>query len=143
MSEWIEVKATLHAIDNPQFQCNKCLSKFAGRHDEEAMLAKSRKLKACEEILDQPRHFLGDKEEIQFSTCIGNFFSYSVVTYLDWQNKFEQGVMPFPGSFSEQPNKVIELFRVIDQYKQDKMKQEIQKQKNRDRANMRGKSLGR
>lgn len=65
------------------------------------------------------------------------------MNYLEWHNKYEQGVLPFPGSMSEQPNKIIELFKMIDLYKQDKMKQEIQKQKMKDKAKTRGRGIGR
>lgn len=47
---------------------------------------------------------------------------------------YEQGVMPFGGALGEQPNKVIEAFGVVKSFKYEKMKQEQQRQKLKQRV---------
>ena len=51
------------------------------------------------------------------------FFSYLLTLY----EKYKQGTLPFPGSMSEQPAQIVEIFQVFDQLdfeKQEKIARE-------------------
>lgn len=130
MAEYIELKSTLYALDDRRFLCSECLSQYAGRADYESMNMRLRESKACTEIRKQALHSLDD--EILYRTCVGNFFKSECVSYLEMFQAYERGVLPFEGVLLDQPNKIMEIFRVIENYKHDKIAKE-QKAFERDR----------
>lgn len=61
-------------------------------------------------------------ENVKYSTCIGNLvkpIDYLLESYVQYGN----GIMPFSGGLSEQPNKIIEAYNVIShmKYEQEKI----------------------
>jgi hypothetical protein len=120
-NDYIELKATLYAIDNRDFYCHDCLNKYAHRPDYETMTARTRELKGCFSVKERP---IATVDELKFFKCVGNFFRSEVLTLLEMQGRYEKGILPYPGSLSEQPNKVIEIFAAIEQYKREKLEQE-------------------
>jgi len=131
MEDYVGLKSTLHAIDNPRFQCSKCIKQFSGRRDEKEMLLRDKQGKACDFIANETRHHIN--YELKFKRCIGNFFDYGAVHMLTLYNKYEKGMLPFNGCLSDQPNKIIEVFNIIESYKSERMIQEQNKQKQRSR----------
>lgn len=126
VNEWAQVRTTLFALDNREYQCAQCLHKHRGRPDEEAMLAASQESKACRTI--RPTPFLNDaKREIFFSTCPGNFFFPEVIHWIDAYRRFEAGHLPFEGGYMDQPAKLIELFQVIGAHFEEKRAAERKK----------------
>lgn len=125
ISEWIEIRATLHAIENDQFNCSKCLTKYASRKDGEEMTEAMRKAKGCREVKEAALHSLGD--EITFRTCPGNFYRPQVVSLLEASRKFEAGVMPYAGGLMDQPNKVVEIFGVMTAHRMERQAAEQKK----------------
>jgi hypothetical protein len=119
--DYISIRATLHAIDNREFYCHSCLNKYANRPDAESMTQRMRELKGCFSIKEKP---IATVDELKFYKCVGNFFRGEVLTLLEMQGRYERGILPYPGSLSEQPNKLIECFSAIDNYKQEKLAQE-------------------
>lgn len=123
-ADYIAILATLTAIDNKEkFYCETCLGKYCGRPDEKAMTQKNRELKGCFGIKKNPIHTLSvseGKDSIKFSTCVGNFFDWTVLSLLEMQRLYDKGILPYPGSLSNQPNKIIEAFTVIEKYKYEK-----------------------
>jgi hypothetical protein len=115
--------ATLHALDEKRFRCEHCLRQFDGRQDADQMLKREQKLKACHDILDTPRFYLGSDQELGFKTCIGNFYRNEIAHMYRWFLMFEKGVMPFEGPLSEQPNKIIEIFGVMEHYRNAKLEE--------------------
>lgn len=115
MREWVELRSTMLVMDNRRFQCDFCLDKAS---DSE------RKLKGCEELsIAQVVRI----KKIGLTRCPANFASQGMINWVEAHALFRQGVLPFPGSLMEQPNKVIEVFRVIDDYKADKAAAEAQR----------------
>lgn len=55
-------------------------------------------------------------DSIGYKTCPGNLASPTVISWLGHHESFRRGVLPFPGSLLDQPNKVIELFTEFDNY---------------------------
>ena len=97
------------------------------------MTAALRKSKACEETKETALHAIGT--DIGFKTCIGNYYSQWLFPWIEAYQMYQKGVLPFPGSMSEQPNKVIELFRVIDSHQSEKTEKRLKKM---EMANRRG-----
>ena len=55
------------------------------------------------------------------------YFLYCLILH----DNYKRGILPFPGSMSDQPNKIIEIFLVLDQLQQEaeeKMRKKIQKE---------------
>lgn len=121
----MEIKATLYALDNRHFICGECLNTYRGRLDEEPMIERLRQSKACRDVRPTPIHTIN--REINFSTCIGNFFSSQIAQWYEPYRQYQNGILPFPGSMSEQPNKVIELFRLFGAHEAEKTEQQIKK----------------
>lgn len=95
-------------------------------------MQKEKRTLGCDDVLIDTRHrAVGFK----FRTCIGNFFNEEALGWIEAQEKFEQGVMPFPGSYMEQPSKVLDVFRVIKNFKIEKEIEQIKKTKNGRREN--------
>lgn len=92
------IRATLHAVDDVRFLCSKCKPT-------------TRESKGCTSISKNVRHEL--EPDLKFRTCPGNFFSHQTLNFLEMHHQFESGVLPYRGSLGEQPNKIIEIFRVI------------------------------
>lgn len=134
VTDWIEVKSTLLAISDKRFSCSHCLGKYAGRKDGEIMVEKERSVKSCRDIRREP--FLNIEKTIFFKTCPGNFSSPSVVSFLTVHEAHRKGCLPYPGSFQDQPNKVIELFNCFESHYADEA------EKARKAAAMKGKRRG-
>jgi hypothetical protein len=83
--------------------------------------------KGCFSVGERVLHSIS--REINFKTCIGNFFEQDVLGWLEMHSKYESGMLPFSGSLMDQPNKAIEIFRIIGKYKQDRMIEENEKAK--------------
>lgn len=128
-SDDIYLHSTLHALSNQDFICSTCMSRYK---DRPAMAAKWRKTKGCEEIIPGPLplHTVNkDAFRIKYNTCIGNFFAPSVVMWIEAYRKFDKGIMPYSGGYMEQPNKAIEILRVIEADFQTKA--QVERSKNR------------
>jgi late competence protein required for DNA uptake (superfamily II DNA/RNA helicase) len=123
MGEWVKIKTTLNVIHNERFQCSRCIRKHQGkRKDWEAHLEREQEAKACRSLKPEP--FAEIDQQIFFTTCPGNF-SYPEV--LNWRAAFmryQQGILPFPGSLMDQPNRVIELFQLFEADEMDRMIEE-------------------
>lgn len=114
LSERVSIIATLNAIDNKaKFECQTCLKSQQGE-----MLEKWRRIKGCWK--EQSRAVF-QSDDIEFYRCPGNYFSYQVVQLLGMEQQFEKGVMPFEGSMMAQPAKILEIFYMIQRYRQDKL----------------------
>lgn len=136
VDEWVRIRATLHALDADHFQCDKCLSQ------RPEVVEKSKKIKRCVDESPTPVHFVGDKKEIKFTRCIGNYFTKTVFDLLELQRLYELGTMPERGGAIDQCAKTLEAFSVIASYKADKMKKELQKQRAKTRAQVGRKTIG-
>jgi hypothetical protein len=132
--EWIELKATLHAIDNRQFICSECLNQYRGRKDFEMMTDKLKLTKSCESIQAKPLFVISD---IGFKTCIGNYFAYWVMPWIEAYHRYQDGVMPYAGGLMEQPSKAIEILRAIDNHQAEKTEKEIKKANEASRSKQR------
>jgi len=113
----VEIVSTLKALYDDRYYCNTCLIKYDDQQ---------RKHKFCETTAPA---IIALHENIQYQTCPGNFFSESALYWVKAEESFEKGIMPFEGSFMRQPNKAIEVMKIIGDFKlQEKIR--MQKQAN-------------
>lgn len=72
--------------------------------------------------------------DLGFKTCVGNYFSPWLPQWIEAYQMYQKGVLPFPGALTEQPNKVVELFRVIDSHVSEKTEKQIKAMNSKQRA---------
>lgn len=111
-AEWVQLKATLHALDNPEFQCGPCLQKYKSRPQQF-------EFKGCAAV--RPTKLFSIDDKIHFRTCIGNFFSQTMAHWVYVHSQYEKGFLPFPGCLNDQPNKVMDVFHVISNHNMERM----------------------
>jgi hypothetical protein len=109
--------STFEANGNPELNCFKCKNKYKGRVDYQAMTDKNRKKKGCFQtegpaIAKVHINPYGDAFEVQ--TCPGNFYDYYAQNIINLYMKYREGIMPYSGGLAEQPAKIVEAFRLLD-----------------------------
>ena len=71
-------------------------------------------------------------EDLEYYTCPSNFYNYNFNYWLDLEKRYEKfGECPFNGKYSEQPNKVIQLFKLIRRMITDKEIDDMKKQQDK------------
>lgn len=140
----IELRSTLHALSNNDFICSICQGKYEARPDGKQMLEKVKRVKGCESITSNLRHFIiQGNTKLSYNTCIGNFVNDSSIYWINFYNHFEKGVMPFGGGYMDQPAKVIDVMSVVGSHKSDELSKASQKRKQSSRQNVRMINRGR
>lgn len=129
--EYVELKATLYAMDNQDYLCEKCIGRFRKRKDAEAMIAKVQERNACKKTELVARQYV---EDLSFHRCVGNFYSHGVMALMGTYYAYKEGHLPYPGSLLEQPNKIMEAFSVIEDWKTKKELAEMKAQRERMRS---------
>ena len=95
-----------------KYNCYHCHGQYKGSSKREKILEALQEQKGCfDESQDRFRYKF---ENIGYRYCIGNYYDRSVSLLNDMFNKFQQGVMPFPGSYSDQPGKILDVFQLIE-----------------------------
>lgn len=80
-------------------------------HDCKTASREVRRLMGCDEPLPNPWVFDG----LTFERCPSFYVKSSWLTHaFEMYNWIEKGFLPFPGTYLDQPNKVIELVNYID-----------------------------
>lgn len=108
-----------------------CLNKYRGREDYEKISMANRTSKGCFSVSENALHKYDD---LEYSTCVGNFVVDSATFWIEAEARYNQGVLPYPGSLSEQPAKVLEIFACIAAHKQDKLEKNHKAKQLKDRA---------
>lgn len=112
--------ATLERAYDKRWNCHWCLNHQYFGKQKEKMLEKRRRIKGCWGNPASPYQI----ENIQFNSCIGNFSSYDAQYIIDMYMAYDKGMIPFPGSISEQPAKLLEAFDMIKSFRQRKEAEE-------------------
>ena len=100
---------------NRRFDCHKCKNKNKGATNwQEGNLAE-RKIKGC---FDAVANWKVDN--IIFKKCVGNFVLPSTNGILSMFRLYEKGLLPYAGSVSEQPAKIMQIFDIISARKAEK-----------------------
>ncbi|NOS67246.1 MAG: hypothetical protein HOO67_02680 [Candidatus Peribacteraceae bacterium] len=114
-----------------KYNCHDCLKQYGKRKDAETMLQKTRESKACFDFAAEFIHNIDG--QIYFKKCIGNYFNGVWVRFVEMERQYEKGVLPYPGSLSEQPAKILEIFRIIAAYRQEQIAEEQKKARIKER----------
>lgn len=109
--------STVKAFYDKQYNCYFC-KKQPGHP---ATIRGLREIKGCFDIFDKPGKF----DKVAYYTCIGNFYSPQVAQLWELFKNYEKGMMPFPGSYMDQPAKIIDIFQLMDSIRT----QEIERKK--------------
>lgn len=126
--------ATLEGAYDENFNCFHCLTQYSrGKRDYEqhketydGHLKKAREQKGCFESSEKARYI---SDNIHWFKCIGNFRSDDSLDLVTAYENYKRGVLPYPGSFMDQPAKVIDCFEMIGQIVQDKVKEREERDK--------------
>lgn len=112
--EYSYLLASLEARLVPsKFSCSQC-----ARYKKESLREQKKRSKGCFDYTT--RTYL--IENIIYETCIGNF-NTDIQFYIEAFSHYQKGMLPFKGNLSDQPNKIIEIFAIIDQRIEDKRKE--------------------
>ncbi len=129
--ERAELIANFEIATTKAYQCTACLA---------TSLPALRKRKGCE---DDGAHYqlgLGGKSEFLVKTCLGNLWSPDAFHWLGAYEQFKNGVMPFEGTFMEQPAKAIDIFNLFAQLEAELVEKKSKEAKQSNKGPGRGKS---
>lgn len=127
--DYILLKSTLNVLDNQDYQCEKCLVKYKRHNDYKNMTVKLRRLRGCEVKSDRANISMDD---LSYRRCPGNYYSRSCVSLIETYQYFDKGILPYEGPLSDQPNKVIEAYKIIGNHYATKQAAEMDKIKAKD-----------
>ena len=83
-------------------------------------------LKGCSVVKDSP--VAKWKDSILYKTCPVNFYNQRFVSYIDLFRHFDKGLLPFEGGLLEQPNKIMDVFNLIETLKIEHDRDRMEKQ---------------
>lgn len=96
------------------------------------MTQANRERKGCFGIAENTLHHF---DNLHYNTCVGNLASDAALSFIEAEARYNQGILPYPGSLFEQPAKVIDIFDCIAAWKQDKLNKQRRAQAIMERAN--------
>lgn len=111
ISEYALLLASIEArLEPKKYNCRLCAAKY--KPDKKHI---KRKPKGCYDYSTRVYRL----ENILYKTCLGNY-NKSIGFYTEALSMYEKGMLPFKGTLSEQPNKIIEIFNIIEQRREEK-----------------------
>lgn len=120
--ELLQILCTIESIEDKRWNCGHCL----GEHkDKPKVTLAKQKRKGC----------FGDEnltytmEQYRLKTCPGNFVVPWVFEYIEMYFNYQRGILPYPGALSEQPAKIMEIFAIIGQKRDEIARENAEKQK--------------
>ena len=117
---------TLEGIYDKNFNCYWCVNQYKQKKDYkkywaeyDKSLVRTKDIKHCEKDSGDRAAFLS--ENVEWYRCPGNYRSESVKDLVDAYELFKKGIMPYSGSYMEQPSKIIDVFHIIEEIIREKM----------------------
>ena len=113
--------ASMEAKLDRKFHCGTCITQYG--HSEHLMkkTEKKRRSKGCFDLTSKDYRI----DNIRYNGCIGNFVT-PIDFFVEAFSLYEKGVLPFEGTISEQPNKIMEIFQLIEVRRAEKINQNKQ-----------------
>lgn len=108
-----------------KFNCEEKLKRLEARVGEEEAKKRMQKTNGCGVYRQRHRYEI---DGIKYHQCLCGYRDHNISLYLDLEDKFNKGILPFNGSYMDQPSKVVEIMHRISQLKHDKMMRDIKKQ---------------
>ena len=117
--EYALMLASLESRFEPQkFHCGTCITQYGS---SERLIKKTeikRKGKGCFDFKSKSYRL----DNIRYSNCIGAH-AVPIDYILEAFTAYEKGMLPFEGTLAEQPNKMIEIFQMIEMRRAAKVNQ--------------------
>lgn len=102
--EFVQLVSTFWFRADESFNCFSCKKKMsAGVRDRQ---------KAC--FTPRDREIVNYNGSIKYFTCPSNHYNAGTSRLIDMFRHFQQGVLPFEGGLLDQPAKIIEVFRIVE-----------------------------
>lgn len=117
----VTIRSSLHALSDQRFLCSSCV-----RNPKHDMI---KRLYRCETVSPEPLHTVNQEDVVlKYDRCIGNYFNHQIIQWVEVANQMDKGTMPYPGGYMDQPNKAIEIVRMIkgEQFRQAKAREQEQ-----------------
>ena len=95
--------------DPKKFNCVSCITQYGKSEKMMKKADRNRRGKGCYDY--KTKTFQVDNFKLY--TCVGNYvkeIDYLVEAF----SQYEKGLLPFKGGLGEQPNKIIEVFNLIN-----------------------------
>ena len=105
-------------LDPKKFHCGSCITQYGNSERLIKKTERKRKSKGCFDFTSKNYRL----ENVRYLTCIGNF-AVPIDFYIEAFGLYEKGVLPFEGNISDQPNKIIEIFQLIEVRRAEKIQQ--------------------
>lgn len=115
-AEFALIGANHKILFEREFQCEICL----GRRTTPEGLEASRINKGC---YGQNR-VLYNIGRVDLKSCIGNYYKPWAMTWFKLYRAFKNGIMPFPGSLTEQPARALEIFDAFEHFEHERLEAE-------------------
>jgi hypothetical protein len=103
-------------MTQPVYRCHDCKNKYKYEPERRKKYVESM---ACNFLADKPRHQYRPEHnnkgnpKISYNTCVGNFYFAYWASLINYYPDYEKGILPYSGSFFEQPAKFVEAMQLI------------------------------
>jgi hypothetical protein len=128
--DYCKIIATWFYSVEERFNCNIQKDKMSQYPDFEKRIEQLEIRNGCNAISDISgvvEKFTGTArykcEDVAFYRCFCNFVDQSAMFVLNLFFQYEKGFLPFPGTVSDQPAKIMELFAVLTYLKAERQKE--------------------
>lgn len=113
MLDHLQISASFISSTDDEFRCKEIESLYAKREDGDLQIKLRREEQGCGVLTDD---YKVEIDGFGFHSCLchDNFQFKGINDLIYMYNLFNKGVMPFPGSLMEQPNQLLEYFRLLD-----------------------------
>ena len=119
LGEYALLLASIEAkLEPKKFHCGSCITQYGTNERLLAKTDRKRKSKGCFDFVSKPHRL----ENIRYKSCIGNF-AIPIDFFIEAFSLYEKGVLPFKGTISNQPNKIMEIFQIIEIRRAEKINQ--------------------
>jgi len=127
--EYARIGANFYYINNPAYQCgSKVAVYYANKRQKnpENLEARFRKQQGCGVITNT---IMCEIDGIGYKSCLCTFKTSHYSFYWTTYKSFKQGVLPYPGSLSEQPAKIMEILSLMAHLETDWQQTQAEKTK--------------
>jgi len=128
----ITISANFYSIASNKFQCSSQVSKLAERIGYDKAKERISITNGCGNLAEKHRYEI---DGIRYHKCLCDYLNPYMGFLLEIHNQYDKGVMPFPGSLSEQPAKIIEILNRISAIKSDYLEYNTKEQEKNGRHN--------
>lgn len=117
------------AIRDAEYACHLCKNKYGRLKDRQKEFQRK---KGCFDTFEAPilsylpNYTMKGCAKIVYHQCPARFFNPAISELISFSEKFSSGIMPYSGSYFEQPSKFVEImdliYNLINEYKQERKK---------------------